>query len=372
MLFKAEPEIGSIIDSEDIEAVCSELKKFNDPLYDHHKTISRFEEEFLKLIGNKYALSINSCASGIDMVLKYLSFNKGDEVISCANNFHGTHLSILNAGAKLVLAEADDNVNIDVSDLKKKITEKTRAIVVTHMNGLSCDLDSIRDTIKGTDIKIIEDAARTLGGKYKGQLIGSNSWACIYSFQYKKIITTLGEGGMIVTNDEKLRDALVKYRSFGMGGAWGTNYKITSVQAAVGMTQLKKLDSLIERRRQLALQRTVRITNELPGFKCPIDNDMYYNVYYVYTVLVPDSWDKEKRDELVTLMKIGNIYCAIANPPTYEHNKYIYENCADRIEKSELLGNRIVCLPIHPGMTEEQNNYIINLFVKNAQIVDRL
>ena len=366
-IFKAEPEVGTIIDSEDIKAVCEELRKFNNPLYDHNKTISVFENEFLKLIGNKYAIAVNSCASGIDMVLRYLSLNPGDEIISCANNFHGTHLSILNAGAKLVLVKANEDINIDVTDLKEKITERTRAIVVTHMNGLSCDMDNIMDAVKGTDIKIIEDAARSLGGKYKGGIIGKNSWACIYSFQYKKMITTLGEGGMIVTNDTDLRNSLIRYRSFGLGEAWGTNFKITSVQAAVGMTQLKRLDSLIEKRRQLALKRTSCITNKLFEFKCPTDNEIYYNVFYLYTILVPNTWSKEKRDILISLMKEKNIHCAIANPPTYEYNKFIYANCPDRVRESELIGNRIICLPIHPDMAEAENKYIVDSFIELVQ-----
>ena len=98
----------------------------------------------------------------------------------------------------------------DVDDLARKITPNTKAIVVTHMNGISCDMKQIRELIKGTNIKIIEDAARSLGSMYLDSAVGNNSWACVYSFQYKKMITTLGEGGMIVTNDRQLLTALQK------------------------------------------------------------------------------------------------------------------------------------------------------------------
>jgi len=191
---KGEPDVGTLIDDDDILAVTGELIKMKeDASYDHHQSIENFENTFRDKMGNKYALSISSCGVGIDMVLKYLNPNDQDEVISCAINFHGTHLSILNTGAKLILSEPDETLNIDVNDVMKRITSKTKAIVVTHMNGLSCDMDYLRNQLKG-HIFVVEDIARSCGARYRGKYVGSDSWAAIYSFQYKKHITTLGEG----------------------------------------------------------------------------------------------------------------------------------------------------------------------------------
>ena len=369
--YNGEPEVGSIVDEKDFSAVVNEMKHFNNEHYDHHKTITQFERAFLQRVGNRYAISVSSCASGIDMVLKYLSLKSTDEVLSCAINFHGTHLSIINAGAKLVLVEANQNLNIDINDLEKKITPNTKAIVVTHMNGVSCNMKRIRELVKNTNIKIVEDAARSLGSKYYNSEIGHNSWACVYSFQYKKMITTLGEGGMIVTNDKQLSDALQKYRSFGMGEDWGTNYKMTSVQAAMGLSQLEKLDMLIDKRRTLAKYRTERIRQELPEFVCPLDNWAYYNTYYLYTLLVPDVWEKKYRDELVSRLKCMDIKTVIANPPTYESNKFIFKNCdVSNISFSNRLGERIICLPIHPHMTLTDNTYLIDEFIKSAKLIN--
>ena len=370
--YKGEPEIGSQIGKADYLAVCKELRNFSNSSYDHHETIIRFEKAFSNRIGAKYAISVSSCAVGLDMVLKYLSLKQGDEVLSSAINFHGTHLSIINSGAKLILVEANEDLNIDIDDLAKKISAKTKAIVVTHMNGLSCDMNRIKKLVQGTDIKIIEDAARSLGGRYYNCEIGKESWACVYSFQYKKMITTLGEGGMIVTNDEKLFKALQKYRSFGLGDDWGTNYKMTSVQAAIGLSQLKYLDRLISKRRRLAQYRSKQIKNRLSGFVCPTDNDIFFNVYYLYTVLVPKKWNKDQRDELIMLMKEDGIECVVANPPTYKKNKYILSNyCGNRMIVSEKIGNRIICLPIHPKMKKKENKYIIDKFIHNAEIVEK-
>lgn len=143
--YNGEPEVGSTIDKKDLIAVINEMEKFNDERYNHHETIKKFEDIFSKRVGNQYAVSVSSCAVGIDMVLKYLSLNNADEVLSCAINFHGTHLSIINTGAKLVLVEANQDLNIDVDDLARKITPNTKAIVVTHMNGVSCDMKRIRE-----------------------------------------------------------------------------------------------------------------------------------------------------------------------------------------------------------------------------------
>lgn len=369
--YNGEPEIGTIVDDKDLIAVCEEMKKFNHKDYDHHKTIESFESAFSKRVGCQYAISVSSCAVGIDMVLKYLSLKNTDEILSCAINFHGTHLSIINTGAKLVLVDANEDLNIDVADLGKKITQNTKAIVVTHMNGISCDMKYIKELIKDTDIKIIEDAARSLGSRYWGFEVGYNSWACIYSFQYKKMITTLGEGGMIVTNDKQLCKALQQYRSFGLGEDWGTNYKMTSVQAAMGLSQLERLDLLISKRRDLAKYRTDRIKNDLAEFICPTDNSIFFNSYYLYTILVPKLWKKEHRDELILMLNDYGVKCVVANPPTYLKNEFIFTHCdSSNTKLSERLSERIICLPIHPNMSKEENKHIVEKFIKAATFLD--
>ena len=369
--YNGEPEIGTIIDHADLSAVQRELDKFRRQDYNHHETIEQFESKFAQMVGNKYAVAVSSCAVGIDMLLNNLSFEHTDEVLSCAINFHGTHLSIINSGAKLVMVNPSDDLNIDVEDLKRRITPHTKAIVVTHMNGLSCDMQRIEELVAGSNIKIIEDAARSLGSKYLGSMVGNHSWACVYSFQYKKMITTLGEGGMIVTCDKQLYEELKKIRSFGLGEGWGTNYKMTSVQAAMGISQLAKLDMLVFKRRVLAKYRTERIKNKLSAFCCPKDDAVFFNSYYLYTVLTPHWWGARERDELLSNLEAAGVKCVVANTPTYRKNKYIAANCSvsDTIY-AEQIGNRIICLPIHPDMSMEENEYITNEFIAHAEFID--
>ena len=144
----------------------------------------------------------------MDLILKALNIKSGDEIISCAINFPGTHLAIIESGAKLVLSEPDpETLNIDPHDVEKKLSKRTKAIVVTHMNGLAAETDLLRKVINGSKYfkykkerpKIICDAARACGTTYKSHHIGREGWATMFSFQSYKIITTLGEGGMVVT-----------------------------------------------------------------------------------------------------------------------------------------------------------------------------
>ncbi len=370
--FHGEPSPGTVLDEDDFKAVFYELKKMtNAATYNHHESIKAFESAFSRKMGNRFAVAVSSCAVGIDMVLKSLNLTKEDEVISCAINFPGTHLAILNTGAKLILSEPDKSLNLDVENVLNKITKHTKAIVVTHMNGLSCNMDPLYEQLRDRNILILEDAARSCGARYKGQYIGCNSQAAVFSFQYKKHITTLGEGGMILTNNEALYKKMLEYRSFGMGTSWGTNYKLTAVQAAVGISQLAKLDRLIEKRRYLAQERDGLFTENLTHFQLPKDDKIYYNSYYTYTILTPQDWNGNMRDCLMDDLKENyGIGTVIANKPTYQTNSYIRRNV--NVKDTPLaddLGEHILCLPIHPTMTAEENRWIADRFIECVQKV---
>ena len=163
-----------------------------------------FEKKFSEYIGKKYALSVNGCNSGIDIAMQVLELKPNDEVISSAINFYGTHLSILSTPAKLVLCDVDDKtLNISANSIKNNLTKNTRAVVVTHMNGVSADMNKIINIIKKYDsnIVIIEDVARCCGASYDKKKVGCLGDISVFSFQSKKNISTLGEGGMIITNN---------------------------------------------------------------------------------------------------------------------------------------------------------------------------
>jgi perosamine synthetase len=366
ILLRGEPLFGSIYDQAEIQIVNKLMRESIDPSggFVADREVCIFEEDFRRLCECRYAVALNGAGSAIDLVLKALDIKPGDEIISCAINFHGTHLAIIGSGAQLVLAEPTiPSLNIDPEDVRKKISSKTRAILVTYMNGLAADVNAIKKVINSSKYfkhqekpKIICDAARSLGTTYCDKHIGGEAWATIFSFHSYKMITTLGEGGMVLTNDKKLANHLMDYRSFGRGHAWGSNYKLTKLQAGVGHAQLKKLKKMVKVRRLLANQRH-RALCGYPEIQVQGDINNSLNCYYLYTIILPSNKKGEKRDEMIKILqnKFG-IGCAVANRPTYQYNTLI-KSCVkgQRVPLAEDLGERIICPIIHPAMSKEMN-----------------
>lgn len=369
-----EPPLGSIYDQKEVQTVNRVLLESMRPnvgFYAERET-SEFESEFSKLCNTKYAIAFNGAGGALDLLVRSLHITEGDEIISCSLNFPGTHLAIIGNGAKLVLCEPDPaTLNLNPKDLEKHLTKKTKAVVVTYMNGLAADMDSIKNTIESSKLfgnekpKIIVDAARALGTKFKSNHVGKEAWATLFSFQSKKVITTLGEGGMVVTDDETLNSNLRQFRSFGKNENWGSNYKMTKIQAAVGNTQLQRLNDLINLRRDLAGERNI-IFSRFQDVSIQGDTDFSKNSYYLYTLILPENFLGSKRDQLMKLLKSDyGIGTVVGNPPTYKLNSLIKDHTHDQILPiAEDLGERIICVCIHPSITNETNQYIINSFTK--------
>lgn len=369
----AEPEPGSKYGPKEMYIAIREVLKYTTyNKFNYKNQITEFEKKFAEYIGVHYAVAVSGGGVAMDMILKSLDLSSDDEIISSAISFPGTHLSILNSGAKMILCNCNETLNISPDSLKSVITSNTRAVVITHMNGLSCNMNKIMEVIDEQEkkfnikIKLIADSARTCGGKYNEKKTGSFEWATIFSFQRKKQITTLGEGGMIVTNDYNLYQQLLCMRSFGNGIQWGTNYKLTNIQAAIGICQLKKLNCLNNKRRKIAHKRTNTLKKYLPDFVYPQDNFMYYNTYYLYTLLVPDNWSEKMRDELIAELKNSyNIGCCVGNDVSYKKNAYIRARIHPyNLENSEKIGARVICIIIHPHLTYFQQKYINKSFIE--------
>jgi dTDP-4-amino-4,6-dideoxygalactose transaminase len=297
-------------------------------------------------------------------------------VVCPAVNFKASHLAVLGQGGKLVFCEIDPRTfNLDPADVERRITPRTRAILPVHMNGLSAPMDDLLDIAarhphpKHGPLKVIGDAARACGGGYKGTKIGKKGWCTVFSFHTMKLMTTLGEGGMITTDDAALAERLRALRQWG-GTGWGTSTKMTKVQAAVGLVQLRRLDEMIARRVALARQRS-RLLAGVPGLTLPFEPPECDHTFYLYTLLVPREWAGEKRDQLMKIM--GEDYgvgCVVANPPTYLGHPWIRERTAGQVlPLSEELGARLVCVALHPLMTEEQNEYIAAAVIEAAERV---
>lgn len=374
-----EPILGSYYGEEEVEAVVKTVRASMDPRVGFGficEEIWEFERAFAQWVGSEFCVSINGAGGGLDMAIICLDLEPGDEVIVPSINFRASPLSVLGQRGKPVFAEIDPKtLNLDPNDVERKITPRTRAILPTHMNGLSADMDALEEIGRRHPhpehgpIPVIGDAARTLGATYKGTKVGKKGWMNIFSFHTQKMITTLGEGGAITTDDRDLATRLQGIRQFGnpahsydpelRGIGWGSNYKMTKIQAAVGLVQLKRLDDLVARRQRLARARTAMLEG-CPGLQLPYEPEGYEGSFYLYTILVPKEWAGEKRDQLMTILKEQyKVECVVANPPVHNTVPYIAEHApGQNLPISDEVGARIFCPPIHPYMPDEDNEYI--------------
>jgi dTDP-4-amino-4,6-dideoxygalactose transaminase len=366
--WQCEPLLGSYYGEEEIEAVVKAIRSSMDPSVGFGfiiEEIEEFEKAFAAYCGTKYAVSISTASCGLDMAMGCLDLEPEDEVICPTINFRAAPMAVLGQRAKLVLCEADpDTLCADPNDVEKRITPRTRAILPTHMNGLSAPMDDLLELAeryphpKHGPLKVIGDAARAAGGGYKGTKIGKKGWMTIFSFHTMKNMTTLGEGGAITTDDDAIIPRLHEMRQFG-GEHWGSSYKMTKVQAAVGPIQLRRLDGLIADRRKLARERSEMLEG-CPGLTLPREPDGYVHSYYMYSTLVSREWAGEKRDRLIALLKDEyGVNCGVFNPPVTDAAPFIKRHTEGQVlPVSEELGRRLLCPPIHPCMSEEDNEYI--------------
>ena len=368
--WQGEPWLGGWYTDEEFEAVMHTIKDSIDPFVGFGffcDEIVNFEQAFAEYCGTADAVSITSAGAGLDMAVMALDLEPGDEVISPAINFKAAHYAILGQGGKLILCEVDPQMLCaDPADVEKRLTPRTRAILVTHMNGLSAPMDDYLELAerhphpKYGPLKVIGDAARACGGGYKGTKIGKKGWMTVFSFHTMKLMTTLGEGGMITTDDPDLARRLRGIRMWGADtGRWGGNYKMTKIQAAVGLVQLRRLDEMIAARVRVARERT-ELLESIPELTLPYEPPDCDHTYYLYTILVPREWAGEKRDCLLNMLQEDyEVDTIVANPPTYQDDVFIREHTVGQaLPLSDELGARLFCLPIHPLMPEPDNEYM--------------
>lgn len=382
VIWWGEPNLGAWYTEAEVDAAVRAIRESNDwavGFGPNPKVIEEFENAFAEYCGTKYAIAINSCGTGCDMAMMCLDLEPGDEVICPAINFKAAHLAIIGQGGKVVFCDIDPKtLNLDPEDVEKRITSRTRAIFPVHMNGLAAPIDELLDIAeryphpKHGPLKIIGDAARSCGATYKGTKVGSKAWMTTFSFHTQKLMTTLGEGGMITTNDPIVANRLRDIRQFGGEDGWGSNYKMTKVQAAVGLVQLKRLDEMNHRRREAAHRRS-KLLSGIPELVLPYEPPDCEHLYYVYSILVQPDWAGEKRDKIISIMseKFG-IACSVSNPPTYLRWPYIANHCeVTRLEVSEDIGKRLFCPPLHPLLNDDQELYICASLLEAIDLIKR-
>ena len=375
---KGEPLLGGYYTEEEIDAVVATMRESMDWSVGFGfmtQEILDFEEAFADFCGTEFAISINGAGTGLDMAMMALDLEPGDEVIVPAINFKAAPLSVIGQGGQVVWCEVDPRtLQADPSDVESRITPRTRAIYPVHMNGLSAPMDDLLDIADRNPhpvhgpLKVIGDAARACGGKYRGTRIGKKGWMTVFSFHTQKLMTTLGEGGAVTTDDPELARRLRGFRQFGgETGEWGTNYKITKVQAAVGLVQVRRLDEMLAKRARVARERTEMLA-DVAELTLPYEPPDCMHTYYLYTCLVPREWAGEKRDRMLQILEDDyGVGCIVANPPAYAgrgpadrptRNILRETTAGQTLPISDELGARLFCVPIQPLMSDEQNEYV--------------
>jgi len=336
--------------------------------------VNEFEYAICKYVGCKHGVAVNSGTSALDIAVGSLGFKKG-EIITTPFTFVATANSILFNGLRPVFADIkNDTYNIDPQEIKKKITKDTKAIIYVDFAGQPCDIKEIKETAEEHDLYLIEDAAHALGAEYDGKKVGAFADITMFSFHPVKHITT-GEGGMCVTNDEELARRMRILRNqgvetgamerFGPGTSWaydvkllGRNYRMTDFQAALGLSQLKKLEGFIKRRQELASLYSKRLKN-VPSISPPCTKPNVRHAWHLYTILLDKKVDRNK---FIAAMRAKNVGVNVHYLPIYSFS-YYRENFDFEPKDflvTEDISSRIVTLPMFPKMSDDDVEYVVS------------
>ena len=336
------PHSRPTLDQNDFDSVLQVLK--SGQIVQGEQT-ARFEESVSSLIGVKGGVAVSSGTAALHLSLISLGVGKGDEVILPGFVCTAPLNAIYYVGATPVIAEIDRlTFNIDVNDLKKRITKKTKAIIIPHMFGLPSDMEDI----SSLGIPIIEDCAHSIGSRYKDNYTGSFGALSIFSFYATKVIAA-GEGGMVLSDNEQLIATIRDLRDYDEKDDFAVrhNYKITDIQAALGISQLKKLSLFIQKRRDIA-DKYGRIFNDLkiPAPFVPKDRG---HIFYRYVVLL------ENAERFMEAMMKRGVTCR--RPVFKPLHRYLG---LSGYATTDLIWERAVSIPIYPSLTDEEVGLIID------------
>ena len=366
------------VDKNDIKEVVKVLKS---DWIAQGPMVQRFEESLAKYCSAKYAVAVSSGTAALHLACIAAGLNKGDEAITSPITFLATSNAVLYTGARPVFADIDyDTVNINPDQISKKITDKTKVILPVHFAGHPCDLEEIHKIARKHNLMIIEDAAHALGAKYRGTKIGSCKYSdmTILSFHPVKAITT-GEGGSILTNKKELYEKLLALRSHGIvkkdfvnnaDGEWyhemqflGYNYRMTDIQAALGLSQLKKIDAFIQKRRKIA-EIYDRFFKDSPYFDTPAEKDYACSAYHLYCLRFKGKYKNKKR-EIFSLVRKAGLgvqvhYIPVYKQPFYQRLGYLNMECPN----AENFYREAVSIPIYPGLKDRDIHEVIRVINK--------
>jgi len=325
------------------------------------ESVFKFEEEFARYCGTRYAVSMASGTAALQLSLIALGVAQGDHVITTPFSFVATANAALHVGATPVFADVDfETCNIDVELAKEKLTSKTGAVVPVHLYGFPADMKSILDAFRDRGCAVVEDACQAHGAEYYGRKVGTLGDAGCFSFYPSKNMTVCGDGGMVVTDDEEVARKVAKLRDCGRASHYehdliGFTARLNTVNAAIGRVQLKRLDEWNEKRRACAKLYDRLLSNVADVTLPPNGSSEVKPVYHLYVIRT------SQRDKLKVWLEQKGIQCGVHYPiPIHLQPVYrkLFEYNGEEFPRSELLSKTVLSLPMYPELRKEEIQYI--------------
>lgn len=359
----------------------SERKAVNKTLYS--KWIStgpkceEFEKRFSEKLNISFSLTTSSCTASLHMALLALEIKKGDEILVPSLTFSATVNVIKYIGAKPIFCDiiSDSNLTIDPNEIARKITKKSKAIIVMHYAGFSCEMDSILSIAKKHKLFIVEDAAHAPLSEYNGQKLGTIGDIGTFSFFSNKNIA-IGEGGMVITKNEKLYEKLKLIRSHGMTSlsyqrykghatkydiqSLGYNYRMDDIRASIGIIQLKKLEKDLIKRKKIRSLYIDKLKNQ-NAIIIPFKNDLSYVSNYIFPIIIKAEKNLE-REIIREKLHLRGIQTSIHYPSV--HRFSIYKNNYVELPNTDYVSNNEITLPMYSSLKSKEVDYISNSLIE--------
>jgi perosamine synthetase len=331
--------------------------------------LQEFEENIAQYAGVKYAVAVNSGTSALHLCVKALGIGEGDEVITTPFSFIASANCVLFERARPVFVDIEPKtLNIDVSKIEEKITERTRAILAVDVFGHPAEWDELERIAKERNLKLIEDSAEAIGAEYKGRRAGSFGDAAVFAFYPNKQITT-GEGGVILTDNEHIAKICRSLRNQGRGEGdeWleherlGYNYRISDINCALGLAQLERIDEILEMRERVAQMYNERLSG-LEGIEFPYAAPHVKVSWFVYVVRLADRYTREDRDRILYGLRERGIGCSNYFSPVHLQPFYreLFGYKPGDFPVTEGVADRTIALPFFNRLTEGEVEYVFS------------
>lgn len=334
--------------------------------------VKEFEEKMSSTVGRKYGIAVSNGTAALEVAMQAIGVGEGDEIIMPAFTIISCAMAVTKLGAVPVLIDSDVHTwNMNVSEIERKITSRTKAILVVHLYGLPVEMDKVSELAKKYNLKIVEDAAEMHGQTYKGKPCGSFGDLSTFSFYPNKHVTT-GEGGMVVTDDEELAERCRMLRNLCfrkdiryVHDEISDNYRFTNLQAAVGLAQLERLDEFVEKKRRMGRFYTERLRG-IKGIRLPVPKTEYAdNIYWVFGIVLDRDNELSNR-EIVKLLAAEGIgtrtfFWCMHEQPVYQKQGLFK---GERFEGAEYLARKGFYIPSGLALSEAQMEVVVDKLYK--------